>query len=211
MVAFVAGYVVGLFVGGLAVYWALAFTVGFLAYDAVRYFRTRAASRVWRHGEDGSADTARALRLLELAGRGEFAVLHRRAVPGHGTVAHIVASPGRLWLVQNLVHPPDIDLAAVKGRLFFGKDSQPKIVAAWEALARDVSEAVSQEMGVPVKASVVVAVHGGRAGDSRMTAGGVVLMRPWRVPLWIRARARDGAGSAREVADVAQTLFGPGK
>ncbi|MDX6742914.1 hypothetical protein [Actinocorallia sp. A-T 12471] len=213
VVALVAGYVFGVFVGGLAIYWALGFAVGFLAYDGLRYLRVRAESRVWRHGEDGSVATARALRVLEAAGRGEYAVLHRRAVPGHGVVAHVVASPGRLWLVQNLVHSPDVDLVAVKGRLFFGKDSQAKLVASWEDLARDVSEAVSQEMGEPVKASVVVAVHGGRVGDARMTAGGVVLMRSWRVPAWIRGRAKDdgSAVTAHEIAQTAQRLFGPGK
>ncbi|ROO89498.1 hypothetical protein EDD29_7195 [Actinocorallia herbida] len=211
VVALLVGYLFGVLVGGLAFYWAIGFAVAFLAYDGVRFLRTRAASRVWRYGEDGSMGTSRALRLLEIAGRGRFAVLHRRAIPGHGIVSHLVASPGRLWLVQNVVHAPDLDVTAVRGRLFYGKDSQSRLVEGWEAMARKVSEALSQEMDLPVKASVVVAVHGGRAGRSRMTAGGVVLMRSWRVPLWIRARAGDGAASPQEIALTAQRLFGPGK
>ncbi|MCD0452817.1 hypothetical protein LO762_27075 [Actinocorallia sp. API 0066] len=214
VVAFGAGYVFGLFVGGLAVYWAIVFVIGFLAYDAAQYAKARLESRIWRTGDDGASHTAKALRGLELAGRGEFTVLHRRFVPGHGVLPHLVAARGQVWIVENQVHAPDIVLASVKGRLFFGKDVQSHVVAKLEALASTVSEALSQEMGGPVKASVVVAVHGGRAKADRMTAGGVVLMRTWRVPLWIRAaHAEHGdadAPSAQDISQTAQRLFGPG-
>lgn len=212
-VALIVGFGFGTFVGGTAAYWAIGFVVAFLAYDGARYLHARLSSRTWRHGDDGASHTAKALRLLETVGRGDFAVMHRRMVPGYGVVPHLVASPGQLWLIENQVHAPDIDLAAVKGRLFFGKDSQAHIVAKLEALAQGVSEAMSQQMGVPVKASVVVAVHGGRAGDARMTAGGVMLMRTWRLPAWIRARSvkpDDTIAPVQEVALTAQRLFGPG-
>ncbi len=180
----------------------------YLAADLLLEVHQRLTARVWLRGESGAERTARLLRLLEFKG---YAVLHRRIIPGYGAFPHIVVGPGRVWLVENQVYAPDDTLWSVKGRLFVGKSSHTHVIDKLEKLAQSVSETLSGDLGIPVKASIVVAVHGGRPGDTRMTAGGVVLMRPWRVPSWILRRS-GGASGAVEVQELAAhvlRLFGP--
>jgi len=146
------------------------------------------------------------LRLLEMRG---FRVLHHRVVPGYGTVQHLVIGTGRVWLVENQVHDPETGVAAVKGRLFVGKDSHAHVISRLERTASDVSETLSAALNSPVKAAVIVAVHGGQTDTARMTAGGVVLMRPWRVPGFIRKNSQ-GVGSVPDkIVAAALRSFGP--
>jgi hypothetical protein len=178
----------------------------FLLFDFGQLIRNRHASGVWRRGESGADRTARLLRLLELRG---FRVLHNRVVPGYGTVQHLVIGTGRIWLIENQVHDPDTGVAAVRGRLFVGKDSHAHIVTRLERTASDVSEILSAALNSPVKAAVIVALHGGQVDSARMTAGGVILMRPWRVPVFIRKNSQ-GVGSVPEkITSAALQAFGP--
>jgi hypothetical protein len=184
----------------------LVAAVLFLLFDLGQLIRSRHASGVWRRGESGADRTARLLRLLELRG---FKVLHHRVVPGYGVVQHLVIGTGRVWLVENQVHDPETGVAAVRGRLFVGKDSHAHIVTRLERTASDVSERLSALLDSPVKAAVIVAVHGGQIDTARMTAGGVVLMRPWRVPHFIRKNSQ-GVGSVPEkITSAALQAFGP--
>lgn len=182
----------------------LVYLAGDLLFEAQR----RLSSRVWRRGESGAAYTARLLRLLEFKG---YSVLHRRVIPGYGPFPHLVVGHGRIWLVENQVYSPEDTLLSVKGRLFVGKSSHAHVVAGLEKLAQNVSETLSGDLGVPVKASIIVAIHGGKPKDTRMTAGGVVLMRPWRVPSWIRRRSAglSGAVSVQELSAHVLRLYGP--
>lgn len=179
----------------------------YIAADLLVEAQKRLNSRVWRRGESGAVRTARILKVLELRG---YSVLHRRVIPGYGPFPHIVVGDGRVWLVENQVYAPEETLLSVKGRLFVGKSSHAHVVAKLEKLAQGVSETLSSDLGRPIKASVVVAVHGGRPKDTRMTAGGVVLMRPWRVPSWILRRSgAPGAVSVQELSSRVMRLYGP--
>ncbi|GAA3229468.1 nuclease-related domain-containing protein [Actinocorallia longicatena] len=177
----------------------------YLVVDLAMAVARRLSSSVWRQGLSGERRTARALALLERRG---YRVLHRRVVPGHGTVAHIVIGPSRVWLVENEVYDPETDLVAIKGKLFVGKDVKTHVNAKLERAATDVSEMLSGALSEPVKAAVIVAVHGGRPKMTRMTAGGVVLMRPWRVPGFVRRTSGPGM-DPNEITRTALYLFGP--
>ncbi|GAA0946842.1 hypothetical protein [Actinocorallia libanotica] len=179
----------------------------YLAADLLFEAQRRLTTRVWRRGESGAAHTARLLRLLELRG---YTVLHRRVVPGYGPFPHLVVGDGRIWLVENQVYSPEDTLLSVKGRLFVGKESRAHVIAGLEKLAQSVSETLSSDLGLPVKASIIVAIHGGQPKDTRMTAGGVILMRPWRIPSWIHRRSRgSGAASVQELTARVLRLYGP--
>ncbi|MEO5873680.1 MAG: nuclease-related domain-containing protein [Streptosporangiaceae bacterium] len=200
-------------VGLLAVGWKLGrlglgalAAVLFLVVDLALLIRSRHASSVWRRGQSGADRTARILRLLEMRG---FRVLHNRVVPNYGAVQHLVIGTGRVWLVENQVHDPETGVAAVRGRLFVGKGSHAHIVSRLEQTAREVSERLSADLNSPVKAAVIVALHGGRVDSTRMTAGGVALMRPWRIPGFIRQNSK-GVGSVPEkITSTALRAFGP--
>lgn len=187
---------------------SVAAGVVYLAGDLLFETQQRLTNRVWRRGESGAAHTARFLRLLEFKG---YSVLHRRVIPGYGPFPHLVVGNGRIWLVENQVYSPEDTLLSVKGRLFVGKSSHAHVVARLEKLAQSVSETLSGDLGLPVKASIIVAVHGGKPKDTRMTAGGVVLMRAWRVPSWIRRRSAgmSGAVSVQELSAHVLRLYGP--
>ncbi|MEO3781795.1 hypothetical protein ABGB12_00565 [Actinocorallia sp. B10E7] len=182
--------------------------LAYIATDLLVEAQKRLTTRVWRRGESGASHTARILKVLELRG---YSVLHRRVVPGYGPFPHLVVGDGRVWLVENQVYSPEDTLLSVKGRLFVGKASHAHVVAKLEKLAQSVSEALSGDLGVPVKASIIVAVHGGKPKDTRMTAGGVVLMRPWRIPSWIHRRSagKSGAVSVQELSSRVLHLYGP--
>ncbi|GAB3276001.1 hypothetical protein GCM10027589_01450 [Actinocorallia lasiicapitis] len=183
----------------------LAAAAVFLAYDLGKVAHRRWTSSVWRQGLTGEKRTSRALALLERRG---YRVLHRRVIPGHGVIAHLVIGRSRVWLVENEVYDPETDLFAIKGELFVGKDVKTHVNARLEKAASAVSEMLSGALGEPVKAAVVMAVHGGRPEANRMTAGGVMMMRPWRVPGWIRKRSGPGTDPA-DIFAASLRLFGP--
>jgi hypothetical protein len=183
----------------------VAAAVLYLVADLALVIRRRLASSVWRQGLTGERRTSRALYLLERRG---YRVLHRRIIPGHGMIAHIVIGPSRVWLVENEVYDPETNLVAIKGRYYVGKEIKTHVNARLERAATQVSELLSGTLGAPVKAAVVLAVHGGRPEKSRMTAGGVVLMRPWRVPGYIHRTSGPGVAPT-EITPAVLKLFGP--
>ncbi|RJL36062.1 nuclease-related domain-containing protein [Bailinhaonella thermotolerans] len=203
-VALIAGSWLVSPVFGLAL--ALAVAAGHTLY----HWRRRAASRTWRRGSHGERETARILRWA--LPRARYRVLRSRRLPGEEETYNLVVGPGGLWVVDSKAWHPEARVAEYAGRLFVEERPATALVDKLSDTASTISHMISRELGRPVDAVLLIAVHGGslpRGG--RITAEGVTLLRPLRVPSWIKSHpvAEHSPAEVEEIARVAARLLPP--
>ncbi|GII85728.1 hypothetical protein Ssi03_37180 [Sphaerisporangium siamense] len=151
--------------------------------DAVVSWRMFEATAVWRGKRSGATRTGRLLR-RKLSREG-YRVLDGRAVPGKASIDHLVIGPGGVWIVDNEAWPPDTDIAAYGGKLFFGERSGGSVAKPLVEAAASLAEILSKESGVPIEITPLLVVHGGRVVNGVVGAEGLTLFRPRRAAKWI--------------------------
>jgi hypothetical protein len=152
--------------------------------DTYFHWRGHNASSVWRRGLRGDERMNRILRhTLERRGH---RVLYARTVPGHGTIDQLVVGPGGVFLIQNDAWHPEAELSPHGGKLFIDGRTQTMMVRAVTGAAATAGALISQQTGMDIKVTPLMAVHGGRLAGAPFTADGIVFAPPFKVLRWLR-------------------------
>ncbi|MER6816446.1 nuclease-related domain-containing protein [Spirillospora sp. NPDC000708] len=163
----------------------------------------------WRRGAVGERSTARYLRPLERRG---YTVLHDRALDRPGDTAnidHLVIGPCGPVVVDSKNWHRHTMVKARRGRVFVGRTKGAKIVAATALERRRVTQGLSADIGAPVTAHAVLAIHGARLPYwRRPEIEGIPLLRARQVRRWITGlpAVHDAATVAR-LAEAAARRF----
>ncbi|RBQ17611.1 NERD domain-containing protein [Spongiactinospora rosea] len=171
--------------------------------DAVVAWYAHERTAVWRGKRKGEVLTGRILR-RRLTKEG-YKVLNGRAVRGEASIDHLLIGPGGVWIVDNEAFGPETELAQYGGRLFFGEKYGTKMADGLNQAAERLATVLTEKSGIPVTIEALLAVYGGS-----MPRGGIVsaerltLLRPRRIPRFIRSRAT-GALSDEQVETLART------
>ncbi len=169
--------------------------------DLIYHWRRHAATAVWRRGQRGDRRMARLLRLtVELRG---YRVLHARSVPDHGTVDQLVVGPTGVWLIHNEAWSPDTEISVYGDRLFIGKSAAARTTAELRDRARRVAELLSRELRTEIATVPLVVAHGGKLPWNPIFVGGIVVLRPHRVPGRL-TRQRHGYHTRAQVESIAE-------
>jgi hypothetical protein len=144
-------------------------------------FRPSADTLAWRRGAAGERRTARLLAPLERRG---WAVLHDLAIPGtQANIDHLVIGPGGVLA---------IDTKQYRGRLWLDHDGlvwhgRHLLLATLRKL-RWAADQADEILGVAdVQILAIMAVHGASVPWGRLTADGVIVAPPRRVPDLLQA------------------------
>lgn len=150
--------------------------------DALYHWWRYTSTSVWRKGLRGEERMNRLLRFT-LERRG-YRVLHARTVPGHGIADQILFGPSGVWLIDNRAWHPETELLAYGGKLFIDDRTPSKYVRELNATAQTISRLLSESLDRIVPVTPVLAVHGGKLRKGRLTADGITLLRPLKLPRW---------------------------
>jgi hypothetical protein len=162
--------------------------------DALLAWRSHEATAVWRGQRRGEDRTGRLLRRgLRKYG---YTVINGHSIPGKASIDHLVIGPGGLWIVDNEAWAPDTDIAKYGSKPFFGERSGAPVVKELTEMTTAVADLRTKETGLDVTISGMLAVHGGKIVPSAeprgtVTAEGITLAYPRRVPGWILAHESD--------------------
>jgi hypothetical protein len=144
-------------------------------------FRVAPDTLAWRRGAAGERRTARLLGPLERCG---WAVLHDLAIPGSpANIDHLVIGPGGVVV---------IDTKQYRGRLWLDHDGlvwhgRHLLLATLRKL-RWAADQADEILGVAdVQILAIMAVHGASVPWGRLTADGVIVAPPRRVPDLLQA------------------------
>ncbi|MQA95067.1 MAG: NERD domain-containing protein [Streptosporangiales bacterium] len=178
----------GLVLGTIAANLGIGLLLGIAAFAGtwLYFWRRHAASSVWRRGRHGHGRSARILNWT--LGRAGHTVLAHRVVPGHEGIFTLVIGPGGTWVVDSAAWHPESDVAAYSGKLFIGQKPGAARAAALHETAQTVARLLTDAVGFGVRTAPLLVVHGGRLPAYRvLVADGITVLRPARLPLWIRA------------------------
>ncbi|GAA4396087.1 hypothetical protein GCM10023088_78290 [Actinomadura verrucosospora] len=169
------------------------------------------AAAKWRRGAKGERSTARYLRPLERHG---YTVLHDRNLDRPGDTAnidHLVIGPCGPVVVDSKNWHRNTMVRARRGRVIVGRTKGAKVIAATAMERRRVAQGLSADIGAPVTAHAVLAVHGARLPYwRRPEIEGIPLLRAKQVRRWITGlpAVHDPATVAR-LAEAAARRFPP--
>ncbi|MEV0402573.1 nuclease-related domain-containing protein [Actinoallomurus sp. NPDC050550] len=173
--------------------------------DTLYYLRQRMASSVWRKGQRGERRTSAILRIT-LDWRG-YRVLQGRNIPGRGQIDHLVIGPTGVLLIDNQALSPDTDIAAYQDSLFVDERSGTKMAAALRERADATAAMLADRLGGEVVVEAVAVIHGGHLVKGLVEAEGVTLIRPHRLPGWVRRqRIRFSPEQVATIAEAAHRL-----
>jgi len=172
--------------------------------DTYFHWRGHNLSSVWRRGLRGDERMNRILRYT-LERRGHR-VIYARTVPGHGTIDQLVVGPGGAFLLQNDAWHPESELSAHGGKLFIDGRTQSVMVRAVTGAAATAGALISQQTGMDVKVTPIMAVHGGRLTRAPFTADGIVFATPFKALRWLRKHPHAEYSSA-EIEMIAQAAI----
>jgi hypothetical protein len=191
--------------------WAASFWWGVLAalvvagVDALRYWRERQLSSVWRKGQRGERRTARILRLF-LEWRG-YHVLHGRSIPERGQLDHLVIGETGVLFVENMAVPPESEIAEYRSTLYVDGKPGAKMAAELRETAQQTAAMLRKRLGRDVPVDAIAVVYGGTLRRGRISADGITVLRAHRLPRWIQSRrVRYTPDQVAEIYDAAGTL-----
>jgi hypothetical protein len=175
----------------------------------------RSDAAKWRKGAAGERSTARMLRPLERRG---YVVLHDRGLGRETDVAnidHLVIGPTGVIVVDSKNWHRHTMIRYRRGELLVGRTRGAKVIAGTALERRRVSTVLTMELGEqlggPVQAHAVLAVHGARLPYWRRPAiEGIPLVRARGARRWITGLPRVYDPAAVELlAAVAARRFPP--
>jgi hypothetical protein len=187
---------------------AAVMAAGAIAFAAAR--RNDDAAK-WARGAAGEKRTARYLRPLERRGH---VVLHDRGlgrVTDTANIDHLVIGPHGVIVVDSKNWSKHTLIKFRRGRVYVGRTGGAKVIAGTAVERRRVAQVLSAELGRPVDAAAVLAVHGAKIPYwRRPEIEGIPLLRARAVRRWITRRpvVYDQATVAR-LAAAADRTFPP--
>lgn len=166
--------------------WGLLAAAVVAGVDALRYWRDRLSSSVWRKGQRGERHTARVLRFT-VEWRG-YHVVAGRNIPGRGQLDHLVIGETGIMLVQSQAVPPETDIAEYGGTLYVDEKPAGKLAAELRETAEETAALLRRRLDEDVTVEPVTVVYGGDLRHGVVAADGITMLRAHRLPLWIRGR-----------------------
>jgi hypothetical protein len=144
-------------------------------------FRSSPDTSAWRRGAAGERRTARLLAPLERCG---WAVLHDLAIPGSpANIDHLVVGPGGVLVIDTKQYRGRLRLDA-DGLLWHGRH----LLVTTLRKVRWQADQADEVLGVAdVQVLAIMAVHGANVPWGRLTADGVIVAPPRRVPDLLQA------------------------
>ncbi|HEY9524843.1 MAG TPA: NERD domain-containing protein [Thermopolyspora sp.] len=187
-------------------FWTAVTCAGIVAAaDTLIAWRSHEATAVWRGERRGEDRTGRLLR--RRLGKHGYTVIEGHAIPGKASIDHLVIGPGGVWIVDNEAWPPDTDLARYGSKLFFGEKSGGPVIKELTNVASSLAMLLSRETEMNITIRSMLAVHGGKILPSAeprgtVTAEGVTLAYPRRVPRWILTHESEEAHLTDEQVEL---------